>query len=73
MTRGMCTHFQAEDIWDCEDTEFMYLQCNAIGCFSLGGVGYLVSSKVIAQCDQEVVTIAVSDQCRGGVNLKVIQ
>lgn len=54
-------------------TEFTYLQCNVIGCLSLSRVLYFVSSKVIGQCDQKMVTVGVSDQGWGGVNLKVVQ
>lgn len=51
----------------------VYLQCNVIGCFALRCVSSLVLSDVTGQCDQEVVTVAISDQSWGGVTLDEIQ
>lgn len=51
----------------------MYLQRDVIGCFALRCIDSLILSGVTGQCNQEVVTVAVGDQSRGGVTLKEIQ
>lgn len=50
-----------------------YLQWDLIGRFAIRRVASLVLSDVTAQCNQEVVTVAVGDQSRGGVALKEVQ
>ncbi len=51
----------------------MYLECDLIGCFALRRISSLVLNDVTGQRNQEVVTVAVSDQSRGGVTLQEIQ